>query len=99
MKLLVAGYNHTYGQCREKLKKLKAEYKRVSDKRKEAGQGRYPECDYYGAMDGVLGHKPSTQPAIVVDTLEDSQVQDIQTDGNQLLQTEVGTTYSHFGYF
>jgi len=48
--LSVAGYNRTYEQCQEKLKKLKTEYKKISDKRKETGQGRYPEWDYYDAM-------------------------------------------------
>ena len=54
-------------------------------------QGRYPEWDYYDAMDGVLGHKPSTQPAVIVDSLQDSQVQDTETV-DQLQQTEVGAT-------
>ena len=90
--LSLAGYNRTYEQCREKLKKLKAEYKKISDKRKETGQGSYPEWDNYDAMDRVLGHKPSTQPAVVVDTLEDTQVQDTQTDDDQLQETEVGAT-------
>ena len=90
--LSLAGYNRTYEQCGEKLKKLKAEYKKISDKRKETGQGRYPEWDYYDAMDCVLGHKPSTQPAVVVDILEDTQVQDTQTDDDQLQETEVGAT-------
>ena len=93
--LSVAGYTCTYEQCREKLKKLKAEYKRIRDKRQETGQGRYPEWDYYDAMDGVLGHKPSTQPAVVVDTLEDSQVQDdTQVDDDELQQTEIATPTS-----
>ena len=35
-------------------------------------------------MDTVLGHKPSTQPSVVVDTLEDSQVQD--AEDNELQQ-------------
>ena len=43
-------------------------------------------------MDRVLGHKPSTQPAVVVDTLEDTQVQDTQTDDEQLQETDVGVT-------
>ena len=74
--LSVAGYTRTYEQCRDKLKKLKAEYKKIHDKRK----------DYYDAMDGVLGQKPSTQPAVVVDTLGDSQVQDTQVDDDDKLQ-------------
>ena len=88
--LSVAGYNRTYEQCREKLKKLKTEHKKISDKRKQTGQGRYPEWDYFDAMDNVLGHEPSTQPAVVVDTLEDSQVQDTQDD--ELQQAEAGAT-------
>ena len=88
--LSVVGYNRTYEQCREKIKKLKAEYKKISDKRKETGQGRYPEWDYYDAMDEVLGYKPSTQPAVVIDTLEDSQVQDAPMEDDEWQQTEVG---------
>ena len=67
---------------------MKTEYRKISDKRKKTGQGRYPEWDFYDAMDGVLGHKPSTQPAVVVDTLEDSQVQDTQVDDDLLHDTE-----------
>ena len=43
-------------------------------------------------MDIVLGHKPSTQPAVVVDTLEDSQVQDTQVDDDELQQTDMIAT-------
>ena len=71
--LSLAGYSRTYEQCQVKIKKLKAEYKKISDKRKETGQGRYPEWEYYDAINRVLGHKPSTQPAVVVDALEISQ--------------------------
>ncbi|XP_065904002.1 uncharacterized protein [Dysidea avara] len=88
--LSAAGYNRTYEQSREKLKKLKAEHRKISDKRKQTGEGRYPEWDYFDAMDTVLGHKPSTQPAVVVDTLEDSQVQDTQDD--EQTQPEMGAT-------
>ena len=83
-----AGYNSTYEQCREKLKKLKTECTKISYKRKKTGQGRYPKWDFYDAMDDVLGHKPSTQPAVVVDTLEDSEVQDTQVDDDLLHDTE-----------
>ena len=38
-------------------------------------------------MIGVFGHKPSTQSAVVVDTLEDSQVQDTQVDDDEMQQT------------
>ena len=42
---------------KETLKKYK-----ISDERKESGQGRYPEWDYFDAMGDVLAHKLSTQP-------------------------------------
>ena len=61
----MAGYNRTFEQCREKVKKLKAVYKRISDRRKETGEGRYPEWDCFDAIDAVLGHNPSTEPAVV----------------------------------
>ena len=77
-----AGYSQTYEQCREKMKKLRTEYKKISDKRKETGQGRYPEWDYFDTMGDVLVHKPSTQPEVVGDALADSQAQNTQTEDN-----------------
>ena len=50
-----AGFSRTYQQCCEKLKKLKCEYKRIKDKRNKTGEGRYPEWDYFDAIDAVLG--------------------------------------------
>ena len=61
------------------MKKLKAEYKKVKDKRSETGQGRYPEWDFYDAMDNVLGHKPATQPPVVVDSGNGNYLDDQQS--------------------
>ena len=58
--LTEAGHNRTLEQCRDKMKKLKAEYKKIKDKRNETGQGRYPEWNFFDAMDNVLGHKPAS---------------------------------------
>ena len=58
-------------QCCEKMKKLKAEYKKIKDKQNETGQGRYPEWNYFDCMDAVLDHKPATQLPVVVNSLED----------------------------
>ncbi len=63
-----AGFTRTFQQCREKLKKLRAQYKTVKDKRNNTGQGRYPEWDYFDAIDEVLGHRPATEPTVVIDT-------------------------------
>ena len=86
--LSVAGYIRTYKQCQEELKKLKVKELEIRGRR----QGKVG--DYYDAMDGVLGRKPSTQPAVVVDILEDSQVQDTQVDDDELQQTEIATPTS-----
>ena len=74
------------------MKKLQTECWKVSDKRKETGQGRYPEWDYYDAMSDVLAHKPSTQPEVVVDKLADSQVQNTQTEDTDDDLTEAGSS-------
>ena len=50
------------------MKKLKAKYKKIKDKRNEMGQVHYPEWDFVDAMDNLLGHKPATQPPLVVDS-------------------------------
>ena len=34
-----AGYNHSFEQCREKIKKLRAEYKKIRDKRTRLDRG------------------------------------------------------------
>ena len=39
-KLQEAGYERTFEQCREKIKKLKKEYRKIKDKHEENGQGR-----------------------------------------------------------
>ena len=69
-----AGYTRSFEQCRDKMKKLRGEYKKIKDKRKETGQGRYPEWDYFDAIDAVIGHKPATQPPVVVDSSLDDPI-------------------------
>ena len=41
---------------------------KIKNKWNETGQGRYPEWDYFDAMDNILGHKPATQPPVVIDS-------------------------------
>lgn len=64
-----AGFARTLEQCREKIKKLKTEYKKIKYKRDQTGQGRYPEWEYFDALNEVLGHKHSTEPPVVVESL------------------------------
>lgn len=66
-----AGFTRTGLQCREKIKKLKGEYKKVKDKNKETGNNR-KTCKFYEELDVVLGHKPATRPPVIRDTLSDT---------------------------
>jgi len=63
-----AGYQRTLEQCRDKIKKLKGEYKKLKDKCGKTGEGRR-NWDYFEAMDSILGHKPATHPQVVIDTM------------------------------
>ena len=63
------GFFLTFEQCREKIKKLKAEYKKIKDKREKTGQGRYPDWEFFDALNDVIGQKHSTQPPVVVESM------------------------------
>ena len=64
-------FERTGKQCREKIKKLKGEYRKIKDKRNETGEERLPEWDYFDSMDVILGHRPATQPPVIVNSLEE----------------------------
>ena len=40
------GYERTAQQCREKIKKLKVEYRKIKDIRNKTGEDRFPEWDF-----------------------------------------------------
>ena len=65
-----AGYTRSLEQCRDKIKKLKGEYKKVHDKRETTREGRYPKWEFFDALDNVLGPKHSTEPPTVVESLQ-----------------------------
>ena len=56
-----AGYERTFQQCHDKIKKLRG------DKHGKAGEDR-SNWDYFDAMDAVLGNRPATKPPVVIDT-------------------------------
>ena len=74
-KMRKAEYERTFEQCREKVKKLKKEYRRLKDTLNETGQGRSKEVEwpYFELMDRILGHKPTTVPESIIDSLAQSQ--------------------------
>ena len=61
------GYERTYQQYRDKVKKLKGEYRKAKDKKNKTGRDN-KHWDYFEPLDAILGHKPATQPPIIVDT-------------------------------
>ena len=67
-----AGYVRTGVQCRDKIKKMKTEYKKIKDNNNQTGRDR-KVWKFYDCMNDILGNKPATRPAIVVDTLEEAQ--------------------------
>ena len=51
------------------IKKLKGEYEKEKDKHNRTGEGK-TTWDYFELMDAILGHRPATQPPVVIDTSE-----------------------------
>ena len=80
-----AGYVRTGVQCRDKIKKMKTEYKKIKDNNDETGRDR-KLLKFYDCMNDILGNKPATRPAIVVDTLEEAQ--DTESEAGEKNQEE-----------
>ena len=62
-----AGYDRTGTQCREKIKKLKVDYRKVKDKNKQTGNNQ-KDTKFYNALNEILDNKPTTQPPILIDS-------------------------------
>ena len=58
------GFTRTYQQCREKIKKLRQQYKKGKDKIRQTGQqGRQhliSKFVYFNTLDNILGNRPAT---------------------------------------
>ena len=52
-------------QCCEKIKKLKGVYRKSKSHNKKTGRNRVSE-EYVEKLDNILGHKPVTQPLLVL---------------------------------
>ena len=66
-----SGYSKTAVQCRDKIKKLKKDYKKVKDKNRPTGTGT-TVWKFYDAVNDILGNKPATRPPVVIDTSVES---------------------------
>ncbi|KAM9317860.1 uncharacterized protein KZ484_022283 [Pholidichthys leucotaenia] len=54
------GYTRTAKQCREKLKKMKSDYRAIKDHNGRSGVSR-KEWKWYERMDAIYGHRPASQ--------------------------------------
>jgi len=66
-KMRQKGYDRDWKQCRNKIKNLKKEYRQVKDNNTQTGRGR-KTCKNYKELDNILGHRPASVPAILLDT-------------------------------
>ena len=53
------GYQRTYQQCREKLKKLKSDYRVIKDHNGRSGSSR-KSWRWFNLMDSIYGHRPAS---------------------------------------
>ena len=51
---------------------MKKSYRDVKDHNSETGRGR-KTCKFYEELDEILGHRPATTPAVLLDTGSTSQ--------------------------
>lgn len=61
------GYTRDWVQCRNKIKNLKKDYRIVKDNNDETGRAR-KTCKYFDELDVILGHRPASIPAVLIDT-------------------------------
>ena len=78
-KLKEMGFDRDWQQCRVKVKNLKKSYREVKDHNGETGRGR-KTCKYYKELDEILGHRPASVPAVLLDTGTTSQTPSSQNE-------------------
>lgn len=57
--MVTYGYHRIAKQCREKLKKLKSDYRSIKDYNGRSGASR-KEWRWFGQMDSIYGHRPAS---------------------------------------
>uniref|UniRef100_A0A3Q2YRR0 Myb/SANT-like DNA-binding domain-containing protein n=1 Tax=Hippocampus comes TaxID=109280 RepID=A0A3Q2YRR0_HIPCM len=60
-KMQSKGFHRTGDQCRQKIKGLRQEYKKITDNNKKSGRGR-KTCKFYDRLNDILGHRPNLTP-------------------------------------
>ncbi|XP_051556094.1 uncharacterized protein LOC127442256 [Myxocyprinus asiaticus] len=57
--LAAHGYHRTYKQCREKLKKLKSDYRSIKDHNSRSGSNSEKKWKWFDQMDAIYGNRPA----------------------------------------
>ena len=60
--------DRTAVQCREKIKKLKGDYRKAKDNNNRSGRGR-TICAFFNQLDAILGCRPGSAPDTVVGSM------------------------------
>ena len=90
-----SGFERTFQQYRDKLKKLRSEYRNIKDKQGKTGESKRKDWDYFEPMYTIFGTKPATHPPVVVDILQDSSdIQEDMTENENEIPENPGTSAS-----
>ena len=83
-KLTELGFHRTGQQCREKIKKLKSDYRRAKDRNNLTGRGR-SILNYFTELDAILGSRPTSAPDNVVGSMaQEPQAEEAEESQEQL---------------
>ena len=85
------GYERRWEKCRDKIKKLKQEYKEVVDNNTETGRKR-KTFRFFKEMDAVLGHRPATKPPSIVSSGKPCSV--VESDEESDVEEEISRAAS-----
>ena len=66
-KMKEQGHQRDWKQCRSKVKNLKTKYREVKDHNNKTGNGR-KECKFFSELENILGHRPASVPAALLDS-------------------------------
>ena len=77
------GYIQDWEQCRNKIKNLKKQYRTTKDHNDETGRGR-KICKFYEELDDILGHRPASAPAVLLDSLSSQDETELSPGSAQL---------------
>ena len=66
-KRMLPEFSRSGTQCREKMKKLRNEYKKIKDSNGKTGRER-KSMKFFEQLNDILGTRPATRPALLIDS-------------------------------